>query len=102
MYDLYLAKQRFDFLTDLIRSDVRVDDDRKGDFVKFFIWMSQNAEEMRLLCDVCNGNVPGTFAKEALQTAVLNHFGVKVYSAPEFVAAFETFTDLLRSPADGR
>ena len=101
LYDLYLAKQRFDFLTDLIRSDVRVDDDRKADFVKFFIWMSQNAEEMRLLCDVCNGNVPGTFAKEALQTAVLNHFGVKVYSAPEFVAAFETFTDRLRVNGEG-
>ena len=100
VYELYLAKQRYETLKSMIAT-YSFSEEKQKDFVKFFVWMSLNAEDMALMNSLCaSGGGSGTYDVVRLQTAVENYFGTRVYFSDAFTGIFTAYQTMIDNYGD--
>lgn len=100
VYELYLAKARYDALKSMIATSA-FSEEKQNDFVKFFVWMSLNAEDIAEMNTICaTGGSSGTYDVVSLQAAVESRFGTRVYFADSFTGMFTSYLNMKNNYGD--
>ncbi len=106
LYELFLLQQRYQTILTIAANNAGFTEEMQYDFAQFHLWLSINAADYELMCQICLGREAGSYNTTALQSYVESYFGKRVWNrsgdnSKDFRSLFSEYTQKTAEVGDG-